>query len=243
MPRIVLVLSSMVAAMALVLATTGAAYGQTEEDYGVPEGVQPVKVSANTLPCPMDLEKVQAQHPGERVYCIEGGGYAVAKESGAEPKPQAKPKPEKLNLVICEPQDVACIGTAAPDRFGGNIGWCGTINGKGGDDRILLPKTKGNGCFSALKGDTGNDRLVGKTGAYILDGGPGNDYMRGGHLMDDVNAGPGRDTVSTGGGNDSIRTQDGERDHVFCGDGGFDSVIADKQDVVSADCETIRGVR
>jgi hypothetical protein len=36
-----------------------------------------------------------------------------------------------------------------------------------------------------------------------------------------------------------VRVRDGEGDHVFCG-GGRDRVIADFQDVVSADCEVVR---
>jgi hypothetical protein len=53
-----------------------------------------------------------------------------------------------------------------------------------------------------------------------------------------VEAGAGPKTVSTGGGNDRILVQNGVSDRVSCG-GGDDTVVADPQDAVAADCEHI----
>ena len=64
---------------------------------------------------------------------------------------------------------------------------------------------------------------------------------------DTIIAGPGRDTVRGDNsrigafGNDLIDVRDGEVDQVDCGV-GRDTVIADRRDIVSTNCEVIRQV-
>ncbi|MDQ2939249.1 MAG: hypothetical protein M3R23_01800 [Actinomycetota bacterium] len=49
---------------------------------------------------------------------------------------------------------------------------------------------------------------------------------------------PGVDTVHARRGNDMVLVRDAEADQVFCGS-GFDTVIADQQDVVARSCERV----
>jgi Ca2+-binding RTX toxin-like protein len=69
-----------------------------------------------------------------------------------------------------------------------------TINGDEGNDTILdSDSDSGNG--NSLWGGDGNDRIFGNGGDDYIDGGPGNDLIDGG---------PGKDTIIGGGGNDTF---------------------------------------
>jgi hypothetical protein len=76
----------------------------------------------------------------------------------------------------------------------------------------------------------GNDTVRGLQGDDTLDGGSGNDTLDGG---------AGRDLVLGGEGYDTVLSRDGERDRVRCG-AQDDVVVADRRDVVAADCERVR---
>jgi hypothetical protein len=91
-----------------------------------------------------------------------------------------------------------------------------TLNGSAGRD--------------ILRGLGGNDRLFGRGGVDRLFGGRGSDRLVGG---------TGRDTIEGGPGNDLVESRDGVRDVIRCGT-GRDTVIADRLDWISRDCERSR---
>lgn len=70
--------------------------------------------------------------------------------------------------------------------------------------------------------------IAGTDGADHLRGTPGPDRIHGNGGRDRIDGGAGRDRIDGGGGRDVIR----------CGD-GRDYVLAERQDVVSDDCETV----
>lgn len=72
---------------------------------------------------------------------------------------------------------------------------------------------RGTAKADRILGQGGNDKLYGLGGNDVLNGGPGNDVLTGGAGADNLTCGPGRDTA-----------------------------LADAQDKLSADCETIKGL-
>jgi Calx-beta domain/RTX calcium-binding nonapeptide repeat (4 copies) len=72
---------------------------------------------------------------------------------------------------------------------------------------------RGTAKADRILGQGGNDKLYGLGGNDVLNGGPGNDVLTGGAGADNLACGPGRDTA-----------------------------LADAQDKLSADCETIKGL-
>ena len=82
--------------------------------------------------------------------------------------------------------------------------------------------------------------MAGDDGPNTLRGGAGDDTLAGGGGDDIIDGGTGADTISGDAGDDVILARDGEVDQIACGD-GVDSVVADPQDVVAADCE-VRGI-
>jgi len=99
---------------------------------------------------------------------------------------------------------------------------------------------------SRLVGTAGNDTLTGYSFDDVIVGGAGADLVFGGYGNDTITGGPGSDVVHgdsvTGSiaayGNDVIDVRDGEMDDVTCGVGA-DRVVADANDVVAPDCETV----
>jgi len=106
---------------------------------------------------------------------------------------------------------------------------------------------------STISSAGGDDIVTGGNAAETIDGGAGDDRLEGGFGNDSIVGGPGRDTVygdKTGGncglfescsmpvGNDTVDVRDGAVDSVSCGV-GEDTVTADPQDVVAADCEKV----
>ncbi|MEK6250888.1 MAG: hypothetical protein AABM43_02895 [Actinomycetota bacterium] len=96
-----------------------------------------------------------------------------------------------------------------------------------------------------VRGGDGNDELHGGPGNDVEYAGPGVDTVFGGRGNDVISAlaqvdvsQPGVDTVHARRGNDMVLVRDGEADQVFCGS-GFDTVIADQQDVVARSCERV----
>jgi len=87
----------------------------------------------------------------------------------------------------------------------------------------------------ALVGGRGGDFVGGGRGSDGLSGGSGKDYMFAGPFdekADDV------DSISAGADNDAIEAANrpAARDVIDCG-GGFDQVLADREDVLADDCE------
>lgn len=87
------------------------------------------------------------------------------------------------------------------------------------------------------------DVVHGRAGADVIEAGLGDDRVIGGPGRDTINADAGSGSCNflvcrVGSGNDLVLVRDGERDSVRCGHGD-DRVIADRGDVVAADCERV----
>jgi Ca2+-binding RTX toxin-like protein len=90
--------------------------------------------------------------------------------------------------------------------------------------------------------------LLGNDGNDDLEGGRDNDFVQGDAGRNDLSGNGGDDCliplgdenerVSGGGGDDLIIAFDGNGDDVFCG-AGIDTVWADAQDRVAANCEDV----
>jgi putative metal-binding protein/hemolysin type calcium-binding protein len=94
----------------------------------------------------------------------------------------------------------------------------------------------GSPVSDALIGSTIANRLRGFGGGDTLSGAGGDDEIAGGDGADLLEGGSGSDAIAGGDGDDTIRAQDGEPDTVSCGPGN-DTVLADGQDTLAADCE------
>jgi Ca2+-binding RTX toxin-like protein len=103
--------------------------------------------------------------------------------------------------------------------------------GRAGNDRLV-----GTPSADKLFGRGGNDDLRGRSGNDVLVGGAGNDTLLGGSGKDVLSGGPGTDVYAGGKGNDVIYANDGVPERISCGP-GIDTVRADPNDVVAADCE------
>ena len=149
-----------------------------------------------------------------------------------------------------------CEGTNGPDilrgtnkgdhllgRGGGDdiYGWGGTDNLQGGPGkdfafggkRERFRFSRGN---KNLLGGPGNDYLNGGLGSDNIVGQEGNDLLWGGNPRDST-----IDVLSGGVGNDVIFVYHelaAKKDIVLCGD-GRDQVLADRADVLRADCERV----
>ena len=121
----------------------------------------------------------------------------------------------------------------------GNDGVVGGI----GSDTLL-----GGTGSDFLLGDNGPDRVMGNKGRDLVEGGRGADRLSGGDSTDILISGPIEERVTntlSGGDGDDIFVVDNvpaAKDRVSCGR-GFDRVIADRKDMVAADCEKVRVVR
>jgi Ca2+-binding RTX toxin-like protein len=106
------------------------------------------------------------------------------------------------------------------------------LTGTAVDDHIVAKK--GNDQASGL---AGNDNITGNKGDDLLNGDDGDDTLTGNQGADLVNGGAGNDLVKARG--------DGNKagDTITCGedpgDADSDTVLADKKDVVAADCENV----
>jgi len=145
------------------------------------------------------------------------------------------------------------VGTDGPDTLRGTNS-DDNLLGKGGQDVLF-----GLGGRDNLEGGAGKDWVLGGSerrsqgGDKNLAGGPGNDGVLGGRGVDNVLGeegndlvadGPNRefsiDRLSAGDGNDVVGAFNDPafKDLVSCGD-GFDSVFADRKDVLAPDCERV----
>ena len=100
-----------------------------------------------------------------------------------------------------------------------------TKNGTAKANQLL-----GTAFADILRGLAGNDNLNGRAGPDKLYGGPGNDTISGG---------PGTDLLDGGPGNDTINARDRQPDTIHCGP-GIDTLTADRTDLITPGCETIR---
>lgn len=118
------------------------------------------------------------------------------------------------------------------------------ITGTQGDD--VLPGTLFDDHIVAKKGDdqvnalAGNDNVSGNKGADTVNGEEGDDVLTGNQGADQLNGGAGNDLIKARG--------DGNKkpaDTITCGedadtlDDDVDTVLADRSDVVAADCENV----
>ncbi len=160
-----------------------------------------------------------------------------------------------LALVLASgvAQAVNKVGTDSPDTLRGTNG-DDNLSGGGGNDELF-----GLGGRDNMLGGEGKDWVLGGNerrpsgGDKNLVGGPGNDGVLGGRGPDNVMGeegndwvadGPDRefsiDRLSAGDGNDvvGVFNDPAYKDLVTCGD-GFDSVFADRKDVLAPDCERV----
>jgi Ca2+-binding RTX toxin-like protein len=87
-----------------------------------------------------------------------------------------------------------------------------------------------SGCVERVIGTPLDDHITGDARAEVILGGSGDDVLDGGR---------GSDVLAGQDGDDTITSRDGMFDIVGC-DGGADTVFADRFDLVSRDCETVR---
>lgn len=99
----------------------------------------------------------------------------------------------------------------------------------GAVERSSVKILRGSSTVDTLVGTGSGDRLYGFSGSDRL-------YGRGG--ADLIIPGPGRDQVWGGRGNDTVVSIDGAPDTIYCGP-GHDTVVTERVDAVSADCEKI----
>ena len=133
------------------------------------------------------------------------------------------------------------------ERF--SSGMYGTLEGTPAADDIVTFGQDGGMVVRSLGGD---DQIQTGSQKDDLDGGAGADTIAGGFGDDTITGGPGADVIVADGGtvycgyytcevpfgNDRVLARDGEVDSVDCGV-GQDSVEADVDDVVAANCETV----
>jgi Ca2+-binding RTX toxin-like protein len=85
------------------------------------------------------------------------------------------------------------------------------------------------GCVDRVIGTTQADQITGDNAAQAILGGDGDDVLDGGG---------GNDAIFGQSGDDTITSNDGRIDVVTCG-AGSDTVVADRRDIVSRDCESV----
>jgi hemolysin type calcium-binding protein len=80
--------------------------------------------------------------------------------------------------------------------------------------------------------------VIGGAGNDALTGSPSNDTLDGRGGADNIDASTGNDTIHGGAGPDTVSARDSATDQIDCGT-EVDSVTADAQDSVAADCEQV----
>ena len=133
-------------------------------------------------------------------------------------------------------------GNSGIDRLEGGRG-NDRVFGDSGNDTLL-----GSFGNDRLHGVSGRDRITGSRGRDRINGGSNGDRISGGSSgdriagdagSDRINGNSGSDRISGNSGNDRITSRDNSRDRVNCGR-GRDSVLADRSDIVSRNCERVR---
>ena len=135
------------------------------------------------------------------------------------------------DLIVCGAEPNKISGLGDDDRLFGGDG-NDAINGGNGDDTIGggggADRLNGQNHADAIDGGPGNDRISGGSGDDAAIGGVGNDRITGGRGQDVVRSGSGKDVIN-------VRDRRGG-DVVSCGS-GRDTVVYDRGDIVSRDCE------
>ncbi len=155
------------------------------------------------------------------------------------------------DLMLAGTGDDRASGSSGRDRLRGNPG-DDRLDGGRDNDSIF-----GDAGNDKLLGGFGNDRLHGVSGKDVISGSRGRDRINGGSANDRISGGSsgdriagdaghdringnsGSDLIRGNSGNDRISSRDGARDRVNCGL-GRDSVVADRKDRVSRNCERVR---
>jgi hypothetical protein len=146
------------------------------------------------------------------------------------------------------------VGTQGRDFLKGTDG-ADHLVGRGENDRIFSLAGNDNliggpgkdwlfGGSERYTSSGGEKKLVGGSGNDVVWGGKGSDNILGNNgndvLLDGEDRHPVKDTLYGGGGNDLFfpNNDPAGKDVVVCG-GGFDWVIADREDMVAPNCEKV----
>ena len=105
-------------------------------------------------------------------------------------------------------------------------------------DDFRVDADLGDGADEATATGPGIVKLNGEAGSDELIGNEGDDELVGGDDGDRLEGRAGRDSYDGGLGDDFISARDSVRETVICGE-GVDSVVADLEDEVAADCENV----
>jgi Ca2+-binding RTX toxin-like protein len=124
-------------------------------------------------------------------------------------------------------------GGPGNDGHWGGLG-SDTVLGGSGNDFVAGD----DGSDSAVMGEEGKDLVLGGAGGDRIVGGEGTDILTSGPIEERAT-----NTLSGGAGDDIFVVDNvpASKDRVSCGR-GFDRVIADRKDMVAADCEKVRVV-
>ena len=132
-------------------------------------------------------------------------------------------------------QDDNLLGKGGNDILFGLGGRDNLLGGPGKDIVLGGSEREAGGGDKNLVGDSGNDAVIGGLGSDNILGEAGNDLVADGPDREFAT-----DTLSAGGGNDvvAVVNRPAFEDLVTCG-GGFDRVLADREDVLAEDCEQV----
>jgi thermitase len=125
-----------------------------------------------------------------------------------------------------------CKGTNGVDNITGTFS-ADYILGLAGDDKI-----DGGYGDDQIWGGDGIDTIYGGYNSDTIYGDEGNDTIKGGYNRDTIYGGGGEDTISGENDPDTIYAVDGRIDTIDCGSGD-DTVTADPEDNVAANCESV----
>lgn len=182
------------------------------------------------------------------------GGRALPEPSCGGPAVSLAWSPDAARLAVLTERCLALVDVAGgtleevPDRGGEAVAWSpdGRRLAVARAGRLRLLSLDG-GVLRELAGRPAVTDLdwqprctvVGTGASERLPGSPGDDFVCGGGGDDAIVGFDGRDRLFAGAGMDYVHAQDGLRDVVGCGPGP-DEVLADRLDLVAADCERVR---
>jgi hypothetical protein len=127
--------------------------------------------------------------------------------------------------------EVSYTNRTNPIRAGVDLG--GADDGEAGEGDELVG-------VDAVVGGDGDDTLFAadRIGGIDFDGGSGDDRITGTNQADRLTGGLDRDILGGKGGDDELIADDGDVDHVFCGDGLRDIARTDTAELTISGCET-----
>jgi Ca2+-binding RTX toxin-like protein len=224
---------------------------QEEPNHANSDGtdIGSVERARNSEVCPLDSSIAGSAYTGnEESETIDGTtGSDIILGLGGNDTLNGKPGDDCL---IGGDDDDTVNGDEDNDLGRGNSG-SDTMHGGSGDDDFgsgpdddVMDLDAGNdhgiagGGNDKVTGGTGNDVIRGRAGNDDIDGGDGADGIKGGRGDDEIKGGDGNDKLRGGFGDDVINGGKG-KDDIDCGK-GQDVAIADADDKVSKDCETVK---